>query len=67
MATPTVIVQHGAQSPTTESVHDAAGTTVSYRIELTFFGTLANVLTDWNTLIATNFACPTVAARWWRN
>jgi hypothetical protein len=65
MATPFHKAKQGVPAPGSEATlaqnSDAVQTLV---IHLKVTGTAANVLADWNTILATNFASPSAEASW---
>lgn len=63
MATPSHKAKAGVSAPGSEATNaQNADATQALTVHIKLQGTAANVLADWNTILATNFASPSVSA-----
>lgn len=63
MAVP-VVVSHAATDRPTDENTVGTDAQVAYRFTLVLTGTKANILADFNTVLATNFAAPSAVLSW---
>lgn len=66
MATPTVVAKQGVSGPADAKVPADTDAVQGLRVLVTVYGTSAQVLADFATLAATNFAAPSATLLWER-
>jgi hypothetical protein len=66
MAVPVVTAKQGVAGPADAKVPTDTDSPQGLRVTITLYGTGANTLTDFATLAAQNFACPSATMLWER-